>query len=81
MIDVPQTVTYINFKSLQWAGHIVWMGSTGTQKKVMNGKFYGRPVGRPRLRWTENQETLIVAAEYKRMEEVSRGQEHLEANY
>jgi hypothetical protein len=46
-------------------------------KKLFNRKFYGkRTVGRLWLRWKE----CLVVAEYRGMEEVSRGQKHLEAN-
>jgi hypothetical protein len=42
----------------------------------LNGKFYGRrPVGK------QDQEEFLLAAEYERLEEVSRGQDHLEVTY
>jgi hypothetical protein len=42
----------------------------------LNGKLYGRrPVGK------QNQEELLLAAEYGRLEEANRGQEHLEVTY
>jgi hypothetical protein len=42
----------------------------------LNGKFYGiRPVGK------QNQEGLLLAAEFEGLEEVSRGQDHLEVTY
>jgi hypothetical protein len=38
----------------------------------MDGIFHGnKPVGRPRLRWKDIR-SVLVAAEYKRMEETSR---------
>jgi len=42
----------------------------------LNGKFYGRrPVGK------QNQEELLLSAECERLEEVGRGQDHLEVTY
>jgi hypothetical protein len=55
------------------------MGNTRIPKKILNGKFSGRrPVERQRLRW-EDIRRDSVADECQRMEEASRGQEHLEA--
>jgi hypothetical protein len=42
----------------------------------LNGKFYAR---RPVVR--QYQEGPLLAAEDKRLEEVSRGQDHMEVNY
>jgi hypothetical protein len=43
-------------------------------RKVMDGKFHGRRlVGRLRLRWEGIRWGLLYTAEYKRMEESSRG--------
>jgi hypothetical protein len=52
------------------------MGNTRTPKKVLNGKFCGR-----RTMGRHHQERLLLAAEYKKLKEVSRGQDHLEVNY
>jgi hypothetical protein len=42
----------------------------------LNGKFYGRrPVEK------QNEEELLLAAEYERLEEVNTGQDHLEVTY
>jgi hypothetical protein len=42
----------------------------------LNGKFYGRrQVGK------QNQEELLLAAEFETLEEVGRGQDHLEVTY
>jgi len=43
-------------------------------REVLDGKFRGRKlVGRLRLRWEGIRRGLLYAAEYKRMEESSRG--------
>ena len=67
--DVTGTVKY-NFKRLNWADHKVQMDSNGTPKKVLNGKFYGKAM-------VQLGGKYHIAAEYNRLEEVSRGQEHL----
>jgi hypothetical protein len=55
LLGEPDTVKFIKFKRLQWAGHIVQMDNYRIPKKVLDGKFHGRrPVGRPRLRWEGN---------------------------
>lgn len=75
--DVTGTVKY-NFKRLNWADHRVQMDGNEHQKKLLNGKFYGRAM--VQLVW-KYQEGLPIAAEYNRLEEISRGQEHLQAHY
>ena len=71
--DDTDTVKY-NFKRLNWADHRVRMDSNGTSKKVLNGKFYGKAMVQLGRKY---QEGLPIAAEYNRLEEISRGQEHL----
>jgi hypothetical protein len=39
------------------------------QKKILKGKVYGKPVVK------QNQEELLLNAEYERLEEISRGQD------
>jgi hypothetical protein len=45
-------VNDIIIRRLGWAGHIRRMEMKGSQKKVLNEKFYNlKPVGKPRTRW------------------------------
>jgi hypothetical protein len=45
---------------------------------VMDRNSHGRrPVVRPRIRWEENQEGLLVAAEYKTIVETNKGQRYI----
>jgi hypothetical protein len=50
------------------------MDTNGTPKKVLNGKFYGKAMVQLGGKY---QEGLPNAAENNRLEEISRGQEHL----
>jgi hypothetical protein len=59
-----------NFKRLNWANHKVQMDSNGTPKKVLNGNFYGKAMVQLGGKY---QEGLPVAAEYNKLEEISRG--------
>jgi hypothetical protein len=43
----------IKIRSLEYAGHIIRMEEERIPKKVLNGNFHTRPVGRPRTRWTD----------------------------
>jgi hypothetical protein len=61
-----------NFKRLNWADHRVQMDSNGTLKIIVNGKSYGKAMVQLGGKY---QEGLPVAAEYNRLEEISRGQE------
>ena len=48
----------------------------------MDGKIsWNKTCGKTTTEMGRHQEGLLVAAEYKRVEETSRGQEYLEANY
>jgi len=48
------SVEDIKIRRLGWAGHIIRMEEERIPKKVLNGKFnITRPVGRPRIRWTD----------------------------
>lgn len=47
-------VTYIKLKRLEWAGHVCRMGSQRVNKRIVEGRIYGRrPVGRPKDRWID----------------------------
>jgi hypothetical protein len=39
-LDGSNVVKYIRIRSLQWAGHVVWMDKI--RRKVLDGKFRGR---------------------------------------
>jgi hypothetical protein len=44
----------IKIRRLEWADHIIRMEEETIPKKVLNGSFHTtRPVGRPRIRWTD----------------------------
>jgi hypothetical protein len=48
----PNIFTYIKFKRLAWAEHLVRMNNDRTLKKIFSTKPDGvRSVGRPKLRW------------------------------
>jgi hypothetical protein len=83
LLDEPDIVKHIYFKRLQRAHHIVQMDNYKIPNKVLDGKFReSRSVGRPHLRWEDNiMRDFLVAAEYNRMDETSRGEEHLKTNY
>jgi hypothetical protein len=51
------------------------MDNSRILNKVLDGKFHGiRPVGRQTIEIRrQQQEEILIAAEYKRMEETSRG--------
>jgi len=62
----------IKIRRLGWAGHIIRMEKQGIPKKVLNGNFITRPVGRPRTRWVEVvQRDALQLLAIKRMEEKS----------
>ena len=72
---------YIKFKSLQWSSHIDGIdNSRRTNKDLLEGKFHGsRAVRRQRLRWEDNMQVGLAAAEQSKiMKASSRGQEYLE---
>jgi hypothetical protein len=50
------------------------MDSNRTSKNVLSGKSYGKAMVQLGRKY---QEGLPIAAEYNRLEEISRGQEHL----
>ena len=52
MYRIPNIVTTIKVRRLEWAGHLVRMSDDRTVKKVFLGKLDGRrKAGRPKLRW------------------------------
>jgi hypothetical protein len=61
LLDGPDTVKFIKFKRLQWAGHIARMHNSRIAKTVLDGEFHGRrPVGRPRPRWEDNRRDSLL---------------------
>jgi hypothetical protein len=54
------------------------MYNTRSETKVIKQKILRKNIAEAEQQYWEG---LLVAAEYKRMEEVNRGQKYLEANY
>jgi hypothetical protein len=60
-------VTEIKVRRLEWLGHVVRTEDTRLPKMVFNAKPEGkRGVGRPRLRWLDDDEADIKALDVKR---------------
>ena len=54
----PNIVRVIKSRRMRWAGHVVRMGEKRGVYRVLVGKPEGRrPLGRPRLRWVDNNRT------------------------
>jgi hypothetical protein len=52
----PDIVTVNKVRRFEWLGHVV-MGSVGTVQRLLGGKRGGRRKrGRPRIRWTDDDE-------------------------
>jgi hypothetical protein len=69
-------VKCIEMRRLKWAGHAVKMDNTRIPRKVRNGKYSwkktcGKTTAMAGRHYQEGR--TFVAAEYKRMEETSRG--------
>jgi hypothetical protein len=51
----PNVVRVIKSRGMRWAGHVARMGVGRVVCSVLVGRFEGRrPLGRPRLRWEDN---------------------------
>ena len=53
----PNSVTTIKVHRLEWFGHVVRMDGTRTVKLLEGKPGWGRRKGRPRLRWTDDNES------------------------
>ena len=52
---LPLITNYVRSMRLRWAGHVARKDYNDICRRVMEGRPEGRrPVGRPRLRWTDN---------------------------
>ena len=50
-------------RRLRWAGHVARMEQSSNAYRVLVGKPEGkRPLGRPRRRWEENEESYIMVS-------------------
>jgi transcription termination factor 2 len=67
MYKLPDIVTEVKVRRLEWLGHVVRMEDTRLPEVVFNAKPEGRHgVGRPRLRWLNDVEADIKALGVKR---------------
>jgi hypothetical protein len=75
LLDGPDIVTFIKFKRLQWAGHIVQMDNSRISKKSTGWKIpWKKTCGKTMTEvGRQHQEGLAVAAEHKRMEKMGMG--------
>ena len=60
-------VADVKNKRLEWIGHVERMDEVGTVKEIFECKTGGsRRIGRPRLRWLEDVEKVLLEMQVKR---------------
>jgi hypothetical protein len=75
---IPNIVTTIKVRRLEWAGHLVRMSDARTATTVFLGKPDGRrKAGRPKLRWLDCIENDLKSMGVNEIEEESRRQIHM----
>ena len=67
---LPPITSYIRAQRLRWAGHIARMEEDNLLKQIVKGMPAGRrPVGRPRMRWSDNVRGDLMLLEQERPDE------------
>jgi hypothetical protein len=57
----PDIIRHVKSRRMRWAGHVARMGEERKAYKVLVGKPEGkRPLGRPRRRWEDGSEWILV---------------------
>ena len=61
---LPLITSVIKSQRLRWAGHVARMEEDRIARKVMFGRPDGRrPVGRPRMRWSDNKDIIKLGVD------------------
>ena len=68
--ELPPITSHIRAQRLRWAGHVARMGDDSLVKQITKGVPAGRrPVGRPRMRWSDNVRNDMVLLGVERANE------------
>ena len=68
--ELPPIASLIRAQRLRWAGHVARMGDDSLVKQIAKGVPAGRrPVGSPRMRWSDNVRNDMVLLGVERADE------------